>query len=64
MLVFSFPSGFAVSFVCNVTQCVAVFVLEYLHENIGKGALLLIASTIGTATYMNMELGVSDWGTE
>uniref|UniRef100_A0A4W5JSG9 Transmembrane protein 249 n=1 Tax=Hucho hucho TaxID=62062 RepID=A0A4W5JSG9_9TELE len=34
-----------------------VFVLEYLHENIWKGSLLLIASTIGTACYMNMEFG-------
>ncbi|XP_052325896.1 uncharacterized protein LOC118370976 isoform X2 [Oncorhynchus keta] len=37
-----------------------VFVLEYLHENIWKGSLLLIASTIGTACYMNMEFGVCE----
>ncbi|XP_067112409.1 cation channel sperm-associated auxiliary subunit TMEM249-like [Osmerus mordax] len=33
-----------------------LFVLEYLHGNIWKGSLLLIASIIGTATYLNIDL--------
>ncbi|KAL0961856.1 hypothetical protein UPYG_G00332550 [Umbra pygmaea] len=33
-----------------------VFVFEYLHENLWKGSLLLIASIIGSACHMNIAL--------
>ncbi|XP_062386184.1 cation channel sperm-associated auxiliary subunit TMEM249-like [Sardina pilchardus] len=36
-----------------------VYVYEYFHESLLKGALLLLASTIGMAVYLNVEIMVA-----
>lgn len=37
----------------------SVLVYEYYHQHLLEGALLLLASSIGMAVYLNVDLGVS-----